>query len=130
MGHWTHLPAGSALCNAQYRFGITQEGVFQWHNCETDENRIIYDAPAENTTLGYFQMTDVGAIEIYDDADSIIFQKDPTLTISPTKQCLSSPKLDCPYLHLHKSGDVVLNSIGENGWSDRKIQKCFDNLWN
>jgi len=33
-------------------------------------------------------------------------------------------------MHLHKSGDMVFNSINKDGtWSDRKIQVCFDNLF-
>jgi hypothetical protein len=32
--------------------------------------------------------------------------------------------------HLHKSGDVVLNSVdATNGWSNRKKEKSFDDLF-
>lgn len=161
LGHNVALFAGKAICNAKYRFGVTQDGVLQWHNCDSNERNVVYDrkkhlqaqleggedgTDAATTTMLqnakedlFFRMTETGSLHIVlqfsngkiGHEEMVIWEKVPTLTITPTKKCLHNPLLDCPYLHLHKSGDVVLNSIDPNDghWSDRKIQKCFDDLF-
>ena len=51
--------------------------------------------------------------------------------VNPSPHCLSNPLLDCPYIHLHKSGDVVLNWISDDGpWLTSSMQKrCYDGLF-
>lgn len=127
LGHNTPLLRGQALCNDIFRFGITHDGVFQWHNCAAPLTKVIY----ENSTIFYFTMTSHGALQLIDDDDMLMWQKEPKISISYTKECLHRPLLDCPYLHLHKDGVLVLNSIDSTTgrWSDRKIEKAFDDLF-
>lgn len=138
MGHESPLYAGQGLCNDQFRFGITPDGIFQWHDCETNVKKVVYNSDdtmennnSTNADVFYFSMSPEGTLRLYDDSDQIIWQKESKLTITVTEQCLHRPLLDCPYLHLHKSGDVVLNSVNARtgSWSDRKIERAFDNLY-
>lgn len=125
-GHEMPLYAGQAICNEQFRFGLTKEGIFQWNDCDMNEKKIIVVHPDAHA----FVMAETGSLRLENDKQEILWQKDPTLEIIPTRECLHHPLLDCPYLHLHKSGDVVLNSITRDGqWKDRKIQHCFDELF-
>lgn len=141
------LFAGQAICNAHYRFGVTVAGVLQWHDCKTGEHRPILDPSAqehnllweENDSL-FFRMTENGTLQMLttrhnnnqEDHDTVVYwEKVPTLAITPSRKCIKEHLMNCPYLHLHKGGgDVVLNSIDEEGeWSDRKIQKIYDDLY-
>ena len=130
-GHNTLFSKGQALCNHQYRFGLNQEGVFQWQDCDTNEIRVVYNATGAARAM---QMTDKGTFEVYSDAagSSLIWSKPSNRFIEVTKECLHPhPTLDCPYLHLHKSGDVVLNWIDKekNQWMARNILRCYEDLF-
>ena len=125
LGHLTPLFAGHALCNAQYRFGLTKDGDLVWQDCDLNETKHIHNDASSVS----FQMTSNGTLQLLSTTQVVVWEKVPTLWIGYTKHCLSRPLLDCPYLHLHKSGDLVLNSISDGTWRDRKIQKCFDDLF-
>ena len=44
--------------------------------------------------------------------------------------CLSNPKLDCPYIHFRRHGDVIMNYIGNQGWVACKSKKiCYADLF-
>ncbi len=127
IGHETPLLAGQALCNDVFRFGVTPDGIFQWHDCAAPLTKVIY----ENTTISYFSMSSEGTFRVMDANDKVIWRKEPKVSISYYKECLPRPLLDCPYLHLHKDGTVVLNSIESRTgiWSDRNIERAFDDLF-
>lgn len=125
MGHETPLFAGQALCNHQFRFGITPRGSFEWYDCAQQVTRVIY----KNRTISYFSMSSAGVFRVMDLNNQTIWQKKPKMNISYTKQCLSRPLLDCPYLHLHRDGVLVLNSIENGQWSDRNVERAFDGLF-
>jgi hypothetical protein len=138
MGHETPLYAGQALCNDNFRFGVTPDGTFQWHDCSAEVAKVVFDPNNNNlntttdiVAVSYFSMSPQGTLRLMDDQDQIIWAKESTVTITYTNECLHRPLLDCPYLHLHKSGDVVLNSINaQTGlWSARKLERAFDDLY-
>lgn len=127
MGHEVPLMAGHALCNHEFRFGVTSHGSFQWHDCAQQVTRVIY----RNSSISSFSMSSAGVFQLMDQNNQIIWQKAPKMKISYTKQCLHQPLLDCPYLHLHRDGVLVLNSINNSTgqWSDRNVEKAFENLF-
>jgi hypothetical protein len=96
MGHETPLYVGHALCNDHLRFGVTPSGVFQWHDCDTAETKIIYDDAIEK--VSYFSMSSTGVFQLFDQSDAIVWKKEPKTTITFSAHCLPSPLLDCPYL--------------------------------
>ena len=127
MGHETPLMAGQALCNHQYRFGVSKSGIFQWYDCALEKTRIIH----RNRTISYFSMSSAGVFQLLNDKDQVIWQKAPKMKITVYKECLHNPLLDCPYLHLHRDGVLVLNSVDNTTgqWSDRNAEKAFENLF-
>jgi hypothetical protein len=138
LGHKTPLFTGQALCNHQYRFGLTHEGVFQWHDCDTHQTHVFYTPTTTTTTttnnqVSYFEMQEDAAFQLYSYDNQVVWKKASTRQpkIHFSAHCLSRPLLDCPYLHLHKSGDVVLNWIDDNNgkWVDRNIKRCYNDLF-
>jgi hypothetical protein len=139
IGHFQWIQRGQALCNDPHRFGLTQAGVLIKEVCgDFDTNRttaILFSHPDakgfQMTGHGHFQL--VASIDVAPDVvknENILEEAEPNVPIEPTGQCLSRPVLECPYLHLHKSGDLVLNSINSDGsWSDRKVRKVFPDLF-
>jgi hypothetical protein len=150
MGHEQPLYPGQALCNDRYRFGLTREGVFQWQECLGGSNnttQVFYDGATLNFTYSgiatsssnqqrlHFVMRTDATFQIVllsgtGGDESVVWEDTMTCGIVHVyKHCLSRPLLDCPYLHLHKSGDIVLNWIDDNGhWNDRNSKKCYKQL--
>mmetsp|Transcript_21077 Transcript_21077/g.60146 ORF Transcript_21077/g.60146 Transcript_21077/m.60146 type:complete len:151 (+) Transcript_21077:527-979(+) len=145
--------AGQALCNDDNRFGLTKDGVFLLHECGTDDapavafNYTQYMLEVDDSDSNKQQYTpdllywiiqpnatfQVGQFHSESRKRSTILWQRDTIreNMQITKQCLHSPKLDCPYLHLHKAGNVVLNWIDAktHRWMDRKIERCFTDLF-
>lgn len=138
IGHFQWVQQGEALCNNQHRFGLTKAGVLIKEVCGEDgvSTRTTIPLLSHPSAKG-FRMTDhghfqlVASIDVAPDAPMEVLQEAiPTVSIVPTGQCLSRPVLECPYLHLHKSGDLVLNYINTDGsWSDRKASKIFPDIF-
>jgi hypothetical protein len=143
MGHEQPLYPGQALCNDRYRFGLTREGVFQWQECLEGSNnaitQVFYNGTitpsSSNQQRLHFVMRTDATFQIVlssgtEGEESVVWEDKTTCgVVHVYKQCLSRPLLDCPYLHLHKSGDIVLNWIDDNGhWNDRNSKKCYKQL--
>lgn len=158
LGHMFPLYAGQAVCNGgQYRFGLTKQGDLQFHDCSSNKVQVFYNNYSSSSTADdldtkiaelYFIMTETATLQLIalvDNEDGksssektelVVWRKESTkCNITPSPQCLHHhPVLDCPYLHLHKSGDLVLNWIDDGNndkWMARNIMKhnnCYDNL--
>lgn len=140
IGHFEWIKQGEALCNDRHRFGLTKSGVLIKEVCGEDG-----DGGSSRTTIPLlshpnakgFRMTDHGHFQLVasidmapDAAIDFLQEAIPTVPIAPTGQCLSRPVLECPYLHLHQSGDLVLNYINTDGtWADRKARKIFPDIF-
>jgi hypothetical protein len=132
------LGIGKAVCNQNYMFGFTTDGVFQWKNCETNETRVMFDGSShldgddDKGGSMYFELSDDASISIHK-ADQIMWSRNCTKTVSPTLECYDDPFLDCPFLHLHagNAGDVILNYVDDqtNNWADRKMNRIYQNLF-
>jgi hypothetical protein len=128
LGHKHPIYVGQALCNAQYRFGLTSEGVFQWQDFISDETHVLYSGGEGK--VDYFEITETGVLQLFSRDEDLVWEKESNRDIHATKECLHNPLLDCPYLHLHKSGDVVLNWIDDEGkWLARNIKRCYKDLF-
>jgi hypothetical protein len=128
LGHKRSIYVGQALCNAQYRFGLTSEGVFQWQDFVSDETHVLYSG--DYGKVEYFEITETGILQLFSSDEDVVWEKESNRNIHASKECLHNPLLDCPYLHLHKSGDVVLNWIDDEGkWLARNIKRCYKDLF-
>jgi hypothetical protein len=128
IGHESHLLRGQALCSAQFRFGLSKDGGFFWKDCETEETTVF----VTQTDASYWNMKDDGTFQLVNsDTDTVVWEKKPNRDIYPSPTCLHKPLLDCPYIHLHKNGDVVLNSINHDTgkWMDLNANRAYDNLF-
>mmetsp|Transcript_28172 Transcript_28172/g.46669 ORF Transcript_28172/g.46669 Transcript_28172/m.46669 type:complete len:247 (-) Transcript_28172:107-847(-) len=128
LGHNVRLNAGQAICNDDYQFGITSEGALVWQDCSSSLPPVV--VLHQDPTATWFQMTDTATFQLLDDSNQVLWEATSKQEVHFTPKCLSNPQLDCPYLHLHKSGDVVLNYIDGNGsWNDRKVRRSFPDLF-
>jgi hypothetical protein len=139
IGHFQWIQQGQALCNDRRRFGLTTRGELVKETCGDALTNLTTDVLMSNSNAQGFRMTDHGHFQLVlstegapyaDNISNLLQDAAPSIRIEPTGQCLSQPKLECPYLHLRKSGDLVLNSINTDGsWSDRKVSKIFPDLF-
>lgn len=142
----------------QYAFGLSADGVFQWQDCLSGETVVFYngtaaaDASAGGGTTAdssscdlHFVMAVNASFQIFqqtttthnDDSDHdqkrllLLWQSDCKKHVAFYPQCLAPrPVLDCPYLHLHSGGNVVLNWIDQEGdWQSRNIQRVYPGLF-
>lgn len=131
LGHKMPLYPGQALCNQPQRFGLAESGDFLLHDCETGEKKVFWSAASGNHSHIHFEMKKDGRFQIISEQDKVLFQEQPKRTISYSKQCLDDPTMDCPYLHLRKSGMVVVNWQDEDTgeWMDRDMEKTYLTLY-
>ncbi|KAL3942713.1 MAG: hypothetical protein SGBAC_003158 [Bacillariaceae sp.] len=135
------LYAGEALCNRQYRFGMSVDGDFLVHNCETNVKQVFYSfkndkKKAKQVPKIYFKLKEDGKFRVVTKDDgknekTILFEHLPKRKVSAQKQCLDKPALPCPYLHLRETGLVVLNWIDQetNESMDRYIDRIYPKLY-
>lgn len=144
LGHDAIMDAGKALCNGQFRFGLTITGRLQWKDCLTNATRVFWDAAAtfpedlvasanQKGPLEYYLSRDATMRVVQDGGDAKFWEKRCLRNVQIHSQCLSKPNLDldCPYLHLHENGDLVLNHIRPDGdgWQALMSQDVYWDLW-
>jgi hypothetical protein len=128
--HESTLRSGQFLCsnNKHFVFGMTAEGSLIKRSVTPDakykKNDIFYDKGGGGD---YFVLHRDGQLAVYDTNDNIQWKRESRATIHWTKECLTKPKFDCPYLHLHDDGVLVLNWIGSDGrWIAKGIKDAYD----
>lgn len=142
LGNETPLFAGEAMCNKQYRFGMTEDGDFLVHDCESNVKQVFYSSPYnkgdkkdEKVPTIYFKLKENGVFRVISEDEqkekTVMYEHKPKRTVYKTEQCLEKPALGCPYLHLRKTGQVVINWIDEDSkeWVDRYIDKIYPKLY-
>jgi len=142
LGNEIDLNAGEALCNRQYRFGMTKDGDFLAHDCETNVKQVFYSSPYnkkgkkdEKVPKIYFKLKEDGSFRVVTkDANkekTVLYEHKPKRKVYFQAQCLEKPALPCPYLHLRETGLVVINWIDQetNDWMDRYIDKIYPQLY-
>jgi hypothetical protein len=124
----TPLRSGQFLCsnNKQFVFGMTAEGSLIKRSVPPDakykKNGIFYD---KGSSGDYFVLHRDGEVAVYDKDDKIQWKHESRATISWTAKCLKKPEYDCPYLHLHDDGVLVVNWI-DGGWNAKGIKEVYD----
>ena len=134
MGHVVPLLPGQAICNEQFRFGLTRAGIFQWEDCDTDTVYEIFnpysDAVRTSETVNLRLQPNATLQILGAESSTVFWSRDSNREHMQVTHCLSRPYFDCPYFHLHKPGNVVFNYIdSETGkFIDRKIQRVYNDL--
>mmetsp|Transcript_39222 Transcript_39222/g.79968 ORF Transcript_39222/g.79968 Transcript_39222/m.79968 type:complete len:304 (-) Transcript_39222:170-1081(-) len=123
MGHDERLDVGKAICSrkGQYVFGMDAGGSLIWRDCFEDESILLFQGEPGD----YFVMEDDAAFTVRDVNGNVKWRKDSQVEVHDTGRCLYDPAFDCPYLHLHTGGVMVLNWI-DGHWKSRNFKKLYD----
>ena len=126
------LYPGQLICSKpyserRYRFGMTLEGHLIWEDTNSDQVIVLYENNDER--LLYFELTTDATMLLKEQSS----QEDTTVWEGPAlhlnnrpmshhPRCLSNH--DCPYLHMHSDGVMVLNWIS-GGWATRNFVRVY-----
>lgn len=125
LAHNSPLYAGEAICQHQYMFGVTNDGVFQWKDCATNKTKVFYNSSVDDV---YFVMMPDASWNIYENG-RLKWKEECNLDVQFYPQCLSHVHLDCPYIHLRKRGHIVLNFIDDDGiWEAFGAEQLYDSV--
>lgn len=125
LGQNEALKAGQAICSRdnRYMFGM-DDGSLIWKDCTTGETKKYYK---KGDAGDYFIMDETAKFTIHgEDGQQVKWEKNCKATVTKYEKCLSKPEYDCPYLHLHRGGVVVLNYIDGWDWISKNIKKMYD----
>jgi len=133
--HESPLYPGQVLCNREHRFGMTNDGELFMQDCLLDTVEIIWSA--KNAQLSpeqypiHFEMQKNGYFQIISDpTGDVLLEDGPKRNVTYHYMCLHhKPKLDCPYLHLHPDGVLVLNWIDDHKWVARNVKQQYLGLF-
>jgi hypothetical protein len=107
--------------------GLDSEGYLQWTNCDSGETYVIarFNKTSSTENVYYFMLLDDASWNLYDETSGqLIWKKECLKPVKPYPHCLSHPDLNCPYLHLHNDGVIVLNWIDSDGvWISRDARR-------
>lgn len=122
----TPLRTGQFLCsnNKQFVFGMTAEGSLVKRSITSDATSKKNDKFYEGRDGDYFVLHRDGQIVVYDMNDKVQWQRESHATIHWSSRCLK--EYDCPYLHLHDDGVLVLNWIANGKWNAKGIKEVYD----
>ena len=127
LGQNVSMFAGQAICSRDGRYAFAMQmdnGVsLVWKNCATGETKKYY---RKGEADDHFIMDENAKFAVYGGEGQLKWEKDCLVSVKRYPQCLSKPMYDCPYLHLHRGGVVVLNYIDGWDWISRNIKKMYD----
>ena len=127
LGQNESMFAGQAICSrdGRYAFAMQMDNSVSlvWKNCATGETKKYY---RKGEADDYFIMDENAKFAVYGGEGQLKWEKDCLVSVKRYPQCLSKPMYDCPYLHLHRGGVVVLNYIDGWDWISRNIKKMYD----
>lgn len=132
MRHEVKLMAGVSICSKKnsYVYGfdgkrdldlrrIGNKGKAKTYYSRTTTNG------ANNHRAQYFMLSLNATMAVYDQNGEVLWHRPCKEAVRFTKRCL--PQYDCPYLHLHSDGVIVLNWINAGGsWEIHNINKMYD----
>lgn len=124
MGNTERLAAGTALCSrhGRYLFGMDGSKLF-WRDCVGGDERVYFDGGDAD---GYFFMGGDASFIVSDGDGTVKWKRGCKFDVRPHVGCLGNPSYDCPYLHLHSGGTLVLNWIdGEGEWKSRNVDRLY-----
>ena len=130
LGQNEPMSAGQAICSRDGRYAFAMElsqsnnsVSLVWKDCGTGETKNYY---RKGDAGDYFTMDENANFAVHGSEGQIKWEKDCRVSVKRYPQCLSKPMYDCPYLHLHRGGVVVLNYIDGWDWISRNIKKMYD----
>ena len=130
LGQNESMSAGQAICSRDGRYAFAMElsqsnnsVSLVWKDCGTGETKKYY---RKGDAGDYFTMDENANFAVHGSEGQIKWEKDCRVSVKRYPQCLSKPMYDCPYLHLHRGGVVVLNYIDGWDWISRNIKKMYD----
>lgn len=122
---------GSMLCSegGRYSFGFAKtSNALVWRDCRDGSEREYYRCPGSKDCA--FVLSKDGAFTIREGDRSqknfgkVVYQKPSRVYVDagePSSKCLAEPRYNCPYIHLHSSGKLVLHYIDEKGLFKQKV---------
>jgi hypothetical protein len=130
MAENSRLYPGQYICSMdetrQYQFGLTTSADLIYKDTATNETLLLFKNPYKKGKLTsnkvhpleyYFSLTINGTfvMNMLNKTDpnaewNPLWEAKPVYEIKLTENCL--PHHDCPYLHIHQGGVVILNWIG------------------
>lgn len=123
---------GTMLCSegGRYSFGFAKSSnALVWRDCRDGSEREYYRCPSSKDCA--FVLSKDGAFTIREgdlyqnNMGKVVYQKPSKIYVdaggSSSEECLDEPRYDCPYIHLHSSGKLVLHYIDEKGAFKQKV---------
>ena len=128
LGQNEKMIAGQAMCDRDHRYAFGMQlssGATSliWKDCVTGDTKKYYKRGEADD---YFVMDETAKFTVYGGSGQVKWFKDCLDTVKKHPKCLGKPEYDCPYLHLHRGGVVVLNYIDGWDWISRNIKKMYD----
>ena len=126
------LGRGTVLCSegGRYSFGFAKSSnALVWRDCRDGSEREYYRCPSPKDCA--FVLSKDGAFTILTEGDlsqnnmgKVVYKKLSNIYVDAgesSNECLDEPRYDCPYIHLHSSGKLVLHYIDEKGAFKQKV---------
>lgn len=111
----------------RYRFGMNESGSLIYADDALHTTVNLY-----NGTKGdYFELLVDGNFTVYNTNNGdVVWQQECSDDVTFSPECLPTnhDTYDCPYLHLHSGGTIVLNWISASSgeWKERNILHMYD----
>lgn len=125
--HGEKLKPNCFLCDHdnRYRFGMDSDGNLVYADDAFNMTSFLY-----NGTKGdYFELLVDGSFTVYNNSGDVAWKEKCDDDVSFSAECLPTHQktYDCPYLHLHSGGTIVLNWINDEGdWKERNILHMYN----
>ena len=125
-GNHLRLHPNQYLCahGDHYYFGVTENGSLVW----IDSKENVSQTWMQGSPGSSFSVQDNGTLVLENRKTGHITShhaKQKFQNIHWTERCLR--KFDCPYLHFHSDGVMVLNWIDDDGgWIEKNVKKIYD----
>ena len=112
---------GTLLCSegGRYSFGFGLDGSLVWRDyCRDGSERVYYRCQSSKDCA--FVLTKNATFTVRETAVSgyigkIVYEKSSKVEGISSNNCLVEPRYDCPYIHLHSSGKLVLHYVDQKG---------------
>ena len=123
----TPIKVGEFLCspNKNYVAGLTLDGHLVWMDLVAQDVKTYHNNTGSETQPFHFILGEKGSFILKDSSNKEIWHKKPTaeLNITHKSQCLDT--YNCPFLHLHNDGILVLSWMESNTIVTHDVRKVF-----
>lgn len=122
------LKTNHFICDTKYyryRFGMDANGSLIFADDAFNMTAFLYNGIKGD----YFKLWKNGTFTVSNSNGTIVWQKECSDEVSFSPACLPThhKTYDCPYLHLHGGGTIVMNWINDQDeWKERSILHMFN----